>query len=93
MFLISVMKRIIKLWDRTMHKFKYDLDLWKQYLQFCIVSEAKKQFYKALSWALRFLPYSEELWLIGVYYEVEVGHNLWKARKIFIKSLKMNSKK
>ena len=35
--LILVVKRIIKLWDRTMHKFKHNVDLWKQYLQFCIV--------------------------------------------------------
>ena len=27
-----VIKRIIKLWDRTMHKFRYRTYLWKQYL-------------------------------------------------------------
>lgn len=75
-----------------MHKFKYNIELWKQYIDFCIKTESKKQFYKALSTALRFLPFSEDLWLIGVQYEIEIGFNLWKARKIFIKALRMNSK-
>lgn len=76
-----------------MHKFKYNVDLWKQYLDFCIKTKSKNQFYKALSNALRFLPFCEDLWLIGVYYEIEVGLNLWKARKIFIKALRSNSTK
>lgn len=53
-----------------MHKFKYDIELWKQYLDFCIKSSSKKQFYKALSFALRFVPFSEDLWMIGVHYEI-----------------------
>ena len=52
-----VIKRIIKLWDRTMHKYRYRMYLWKQYLIFCIVIKSKKHFYKALTNALRFLPF------------------------------------
>jgi len=40
-----------------MHKFKYNADLWKQYLNFCIKANSKNQFYKALSNGLRFLPF------------------------------------
>jgi U3 small nucleolar RNA-associated protein 6 len=53
-----------------MHKFKFNINLWKQYLDFCIKIQSKKQFYKTLSKSLRFLPFSEELWLIGVRYEI-----------------------
>jgi hypothetical protein len=86
-----LINRIIRLWDRTTHKFKYDVNLWKQFLDFCITIESKKQFYKALSASLRFLPFAEDLWLIGVHYEIEIGLNMWKARKIFIKALRLNS--
>ena len=55
--LILVVKRIIKVWDRIMHKFKYKCELWKQYLNFCIVIESKKHFFKALAHAVRFLPF------------------------------------
>jgi hypothetical protein len=89
--LLSVVRRIIKLWDRTMHKYRFRTYLWKQYLSFCITIKSKKHFYKALTNALRFLPFEVELWKIGVRYEVEVGRNLWKARKLFYKALKLVS--
>lgn len=57
-FLIKiVVRRIIKLWDRTMHKYRFRTYLWKQYLSFCIIIKSKKHFYKALTNALRFLPF------------------------------------
>lgn len=52
-----VVRRIIKLWDRTMHKYRFRAYLWKQYLSFCIIIKSKKHFYKALTNALRFLPF------------------------------------
>lgn len=85
----SVVRRIIKLWDRTMHKYRFRAYLWKQYLSFCIAIKSKKHFYKALTNALRFLPFELQLWKIGVRYEVEIGRNLWKARKLFHKGLKL----
>lgn len=87
----TVVKRILKLWDRTMHKFKYRVHLWKQYMAFCIQINSKKHFYKALTSALRFLPFELDLWKIGAYYEIEVAQNMWKARKIFLKALKIIS--
>lgn len=74
-----------------MHKYKFKLHLWKQYLKLCITIGSKKHFYKTLTKALRFLPFETDLWKIGVEYEKEVGHNLWKGRKILIKGMKMVS--
>jgi hypothetical protein len=53
-----------------MHKYKYRAYLWKQYMAFCIAIKSKKHFYKALTNALRFLPFEVDLWKIGVRYEV-----------------------
>jgi Tfp pilus assembly protein PilF len=73
-----------------MHKYRFRIDLWKQYLAFCHAIKSKKAFYKALTNAVRFNPFSLELWLAGAYYEFEVIKNPWKARKIFHKALKLN---
>lgn len=67
--------------------------MWQQYLGFCCATRSKKQFYKALSAALRFNPFELTLWRIGIQYEIEIGLNLWKARKLYIKALKMNPTK
>ena len=64
----AIVKRIIRLWDRMMHKFKFELSLWKQYLSFTIAINSKKHFYKALTQASRFLPYEVDLWKIGAAY-------------------------
>lgn len=40
-----------------------------------------------MSAALRFNPYSIELWLMAIYYEFESNKNPFKARKIFYKAL------
>lgn len=39
------------------------------------------------------MPHEEQLWKIGAQYEIEYGNNLWKARKILIRGLKLNQKK
>ena len=76
-----------------MHKFKYKSELWKQYLNFCIVIESKKHFFKALAHAIRFLPFELELWKIGIRYLIEIEKNWWKARNLCHRALNMNNKK
>jgi hypothetical protein len=72
-----------------MHKYKFKLHLWKQYLSLTLAIGSKKHFYKTLTNALRFLPFEVDLWKIGAAYEMEQGKNLWKGRKILIKGMKM----
>lgn len=72
-----------------MHKFKFELKLWKQYLAFTLAISSKKNFYKALTNAIRFLPFEVDLWKIGATYEMEKGMNMWKGRKLLVKGLRM----
>jgi len=72
-----------------MHKYKFKLHLWKQYLSFTIAINSKKHFFKVLTNGLKFLPYEIDLWKIGATYEMEYGMNVWKGRRILIKGLKM----
>lgn len=86
----AIVKRIIQLWDKITYKFKYDIQLWKQYLCLCYYLRSKKQFFKAATNAVRFNPYSLDLWLAAVYYEMDVMSNPFKARKIFYKAIALN---
>ena len=52
-----------------MHKYRFRPNLWKQYIQFCITAGSKKHFYKALTNALRFMPFEVDLWKVGAAYE------------------------
>lgn len=87
-----IIKRIILLFDRVCHKFKYNIDIWKQYLRFCVQIQSKKNFWKALSRCLKFNSEDIELWKIGAYYEFEIQRNPFKARQLFHKAIKSNGK-
>jgi U3 small nucleolar RNA-associated protein 6 len=79
----AIVKRIIYIWDRIMNRFRYNIELWKQYLSFCYIINSKKHFFKVVTKALSFNPFNIELWLAAALYELEKAHNPIKARKIF----------
>ncbi|CAD8061494.1 unnamed protein product [Paramecium sonneborni] len=88
----AIVKRIIYIWDRIMNKYRYNIDLWKQYLSFCYIIESKKHFFKVITKALNFNPFCIDLWLAGALFELEKAHNPIKARKIFYQALRINNK-
>jgi hypothetical protein len=47
-------------------------------------------FYKAVSNAMAMNWDSLDIWLLAVYYQVEMNNNPFRARKIFLKGIKMN---
>ena len=66
----SIVRRIVQLFDRTANKFKYNIDIWKEYLKFCIKVNSKKHFHKAAQKAISFHHHDLELWLLVVYFEL-----------------------
>ena len=52
-----------------------------------IGEESKNNFFKAIQNALRFHDQNLEIWLLAVYYELEVNRSPFKARNIFHKAL------
>lgn len=66
-----------------MNKYRYSIDLWKQYLGFCYIIGSKKHFFKVITKALSFNPYNIDLWMSAALYELEKACNPIKARKIF----------
>lgn len=87
-----VVRRIIQLYDRLIHKYRFNIPLLKQYLTFCYKIHSKKHFFKAISTSLASNPSNLELWLLAVYYELEVLHSPFKARRMFLKGLKINGR-
>ena len=51
-----IRKRITQIWSRCTFKFKYRIDLWKQFLGFCHMTGKKKLFERIVSRGLRFNP-------------------------------------
>lgn len=54
--------------------------------------KSRKNFWRVLSKCLKFNSNNLELWKIGIYYEFEINNNPFKARQLFLKGIKSNSK-
>lgn len=80
------------MFDRLCVRFKYRPEFWKEYLKFCLQIGSRKNFYRAFSNSIRFNSSSLVIWLIAIYYELEFNSNPFKARQLFIKAIKMNTR-
>lgn len=61
-------------------------------MAYCFSIRSKKNFFKAVSNALKFNDKNLDLWLLAVYYEFEVNRSPFKARTIFHTALQVNGK-
>ncbi len=67
-------------------------------MAYCFSIRSKKNFFKAVSNALKFndknlgFLIKLDLWLLAVYYEFEVNRSPFKARTIFHTALQVNGK-
>jgi U3 small nucleolar RNA-associated protein 6 len=84
------LRRIIFIFDRLTAKYRDNIELWKEYCLFCYKIKSNKMFYKAVSNAMSMNWHSLDIWLLAVYYQVEMNNNPFRARKIFLKAIKMN---
>jgi hypothetical protein len=53
---------------------------------------SKKNFYRAFSNSIRFNGTSVEIWLVAIYFEFELNSNPFRARQLFMKALKLNTR-
>jgi len=54
---------------------------------------SKKNFHKAAQRAISFHSFDLELWLLIIFFELEQMRNPFKARKLFLKAIKINKHK
>lgn len=81
-------KHIISIFERAVsRKFKGDLRLWWQYLDFCLESGSVKQLQSVLIKVLRFHPTEERLWIFSADREMKLGH-IKAARNTLLRGLR-----
>ena len=52
----KVIRRIIYIFDRLTNKYRYDIDILKEYLYFCYKIKSSKNYFKAITRALELNP-------------------------------------
>lgn len=85
-----VKRRIMHLYDRATRKYKQNLALWKEYLDYLLKNKSYQKLNRVLSRALQLHPTCLDFWLIGAYTELDVKGNLFNGRKLILQSIRAN---
>ena len=86
----AIKRRIIHLYDRATRKYKQNLPLWKEYLQFLCISKSTQKLNRVISSAVQMHPTVVDFWLIGAYVELDLKGNLFASRKLMLQGIRNN---
>lgn len=86
----AVTRRIHGLYNRALRRFKTDVILWAQYINFCKSSGAQKQLGRVYASALQANPTSVSLWIDAAAWEYEGNQNMLNARALMQQGLRFN---
>ncbi|CAG8636444.1 2637_t:CDS:10 [Acaulospora morrowiae] len=79
----AITRRIYHIFDRAVIKFKGDVSLWLQYIEFSKSTEAGR--------AIQMHPTKPVFWILAAKWEYEVNANIVSARVLLQRSIRLNS--
>ncbi|KAF7731784.1 U3 snoRNP protein [Apophysomyces ossiformis] len=83
-------RRIYHLFQRALNKFKGDLSLWMQYIEFAKKNEANNLLSGIFVKALQLHPTKAPLWIMAASWEYEENANIGAARVLMQRALRLN---
>jgi len=87
----AVKKRVMHLYDRATRKFKLNISLWKEYLEYLVHHRSFQKLNRVLSLCVQTHSTVLDFWLIGVYTELDLKGNLFSGRKLMLQAIINNS--
>jgi U3 small nucleolar RNA-associated protein 6 len=72
------------LYDRGVRKFKNNLRLWNEYIEYLTERKCFNKLNRVISSAISMHPNSLDLWLKAVYNELDLKGNLFSSRKLML---------
>lgn len=86
-----IIRRTHKLYERMLRKFKGDLALWSDWIQFCGSCRSSKQMSKVLTRMMQLFPTEAAVWVHAAAWELEHNHNATVARSLMQTGIRMCS--
>ena len=84
-----IIRRTHKLYERMLRKFKGDLSLWNEWLQFCARVRSTAQMSKVLTRMMQLFPTEGAVWTTAASWELERHGNAGVARSLMQTGLRM----
>ncbi len=85
----SIVRRTHKLYERMLRKFKGDLSLWNDWIQFCAVTKSSRQMSSVLTRVMQLFPNSAAVWTYAASWELEHNNNATTARSLMQTGIRM----
>lgn len=85
----SIVRRTHKLYERMLKKFKGDLSLWNDWIQFCAVTKSSRQMSSVLTRVMQLFPNSAAVWTFAAAWELEHNNNATTARSLMQTGIRM----
>ncbi|CAG8688995.1 17119_t:CDS:2, partial [Dentiscutata heterogama] len=86
----AIIRRIYHIFDRAVIKFKGDIPLWLQYIEFAKSTGAGKLLGKIFGSALQLHPTKPLFWIHAAKWEFEANANITASRALLQRSLRLN---
>ncbi|CAG8506219.1 6852_t:CDS:10 [Scutellospora calospora] len=86
----AIIRRLYHIYDRAIIKFKGDISLWLQYIEFAKSAEAGKLLGKIFGSALQLHPTKPLFWILAAKWEFETNANITASRALLQRSLRLN---
>jgi hypothetical protein len=86
----SIVKYILSLYRRAVTKFRGNMPLWDQYINFARESKSDKSMPKILASALQLHPESVDIWIKAAKWELIHLNNPASARALFLRGIRIN---
>ena len=87
----SIVKYILSLYRRAVTKFRGNMSLWDQYINFARESKSDKAMPKILASALQLHPESIDIWIKAANWELKHLNNPASARALFLRGIRINN--
>ena len=86
----SIKRRVMYLYDRAVRKFRDNIALWKEYMEYLVRNKNFNKLNRVVAKGVQLHPTVLDFWLVGVYTELDMKGNLFSGRKLMLQAVRNN---
>jgi U3 small nucleolar RNA-associated protein 6 len=89
----SIVEHVYALYQRALVKFKGDVNLWTQFLEYALVQGGRQVFSKGIFKAIQVHPRHAPFWIMSAHFEWNTNGNMTAARTLLQQAIRMDAEK
>ncbi|PJF16834.1 Utp6p [Paramicrosporidium saccamoebae] len=87
----SIVQHVYGLYQRALVKFKGEVSLWKQFLEYALLQGGRQVFSKNITKAIQHHPLHHPFWIMAAKFEWEIRGNMVASRTLLQQAIRINA--